>query len=103
MKYRFSWLLLTSLLSAAAMHVSAADVTAGKAKAGMCAGCHGKTGVATIPTYPNLAGQNTAYLEKQLKAFRDGSRKDPIMTAMSKSLTDADIANLSAFYTSLDN
>jgi len=48
-----------------------------------------------------LAGQKAAYLEKQMKAFRDGSRKDPSMEGQSKTLTDVDIANLAAYYASL--
>ena len=54
-----------------------------------------------MPTYPNLKGQKETYLTKQMKAFRDGTRKDPTMNAMAKPLSDADIANLSAFYSSL--
>ena len=53
------------------------------------------------PTFPNLKGHKDAYLVKQLKAFRDGSRKDPTMNGMAKPLTDADIDNLAAFYASL--
>jgi cytochrome c553 len=51
--------------------------------------------------WPNLAGQQQGYLVKQLKAFRDGSRSDPMMTPMAKPLTDGDIANLAAWYNSL--
>ncbi len=53
----------------------AADVEAGKAKAAVCAACHGGRRKALIPNYPHLAGQNAAYLVKQLKAFKDGSRR----------------------------
>jgi cytochrome c553 len=47
-----------------------------------CAACHGATGKATIPIYPNLNGQNAAYTVKQLKDFQSGARKDPTMSAM---------------------
>ncbi len=50
--------------------------------AGGCAGCHGATGKAAIPTYPSLNGQNAAYTVKQLKDFQSGARKDPTMSAM---------------------
>lgn len=80
----------------------AADVAAGKAKAAMCAGCHGPKGISMIPTYPNLAGQKEQYLALQLKAFRDGERKSMLMEPMSKGLSDADIANISAYYAKLD-
>ncbi len=79
----------------------AGDVAAGKAKAGVCAGCHGVEGISMIPMYPNLKGQKSAYTVKQLKAFRDKTRVDPVMAGMSAGLTDADIDNLAAYYESL--
>ncbi len=85
----------------AASSLQAADINAGKAKSATCAGCHGPAGISFAPIYPNLAGQKAAYLEKQLKALRAGTRKDPIMGAMAKPLTDEDIANLSAYFASL--
>ena len=93
---------LSALTLAAASNVAlAGDAAAGKAKAATCAGCHGANGISAVPTYPNLAGQKAAYTAKQLKAFKDGSRKDPTMNAMAKPLSDADIANLAAYYESL--
>jgi cytochrome c553 len=93
---------LTAVTLAASTNAAfAGDIAAGKAKAATCAGCHGVNGVSAVPTYPNLAGQKEAYLEKQLKAFKDGSRKEPTMNAMSAPLTDADIANLAAYFASL--
>ncbi|HHQ4579858.1 TPA: c-type cytochrome [Aeromonas hydrophila] len=79
----------------------AADVEAGKTKAAVCAACHGVEGKALIPNYPHLAGQNAAYLVKQLKAFKDGSRKEPLMVPFMAPLTDADMENLAAYYASL--
>lgn len=81
--------------------IAEGNVEAGKAKSAICAGCHGRNGKANVLNYPHLAGQNAAYLEKQMKAFRSGERKDPIMGAMAKQLSDADIANLAAYYESL--
>ena len=79
----------------------AGDAAAGKAKSATCAGCHGTAGISKNPMWPNLAGQQQGYLVKQLKAFRDGSRTDPMMTPMAKPLSDEDIANLAAWYNSL--
>ena len=79
----------------------AADINAGKTKSVVCAACHGPQGIAVIPGYPHLAGQNAQYLELQLKAFRDETRKNMLMTPMAKGLSDADIANLAAYYASL--
>ncbi len=55
-----------------------------------------------IPMYPNLAGQKEQYLVLQIKAFRDGERKNMVMSAMASGLSDTDIINLSAYYASLD-
>jgi len=79
----------------------AADAAAGKTKAAVCAGCHGAAGVSANPLWPNLAGQKDKYLIKQLKALRDGTRTDPMMSPMAKPLTDADIENLAAYFSSL--
>jgi len=87
------------LLFGSAVH--AGDIIAGKARSASCAGCHGAQGISSNPLWPNLAGQQAGYLVKQLTAFRDGSRTDPMMTPMAKPLTDADIQNLAAWYNSL--
>ncbi len=81
--------------------VFAGDIAAGKAKSTMCAACHGAAGVSAMPMYPNLAGQKKAYLVKQLKAFKSGTRKDPVMSSMAAPLSDTDIANLAAYFSSL--
>lgn len=80
---------------------SAADLAAGKAKAAVCAACHGANGISIIPDYPNLAGQKVKYLESSIKAYRDGERKNPIMSPMASGLTDADVANIAAYFASL--
>lgn len=79
----------------------AADVEAGKAKSMMCSACHGTAGISAVPTYPNLAGQKEAYTVKQLKDFKSGKRNDPTMKGMVAALSDADMANLAAYYASL--
>jgi cytochrome c553 len=86
------------------LHFSAwsADIEAGKAKAMMCNACHGNKGVSMIPMYPNLAGQKEQYLVLQLKAFRDGERKNMQMSPMATGLSDVDIENLAAYFASLD-
>lgn len=81
--------------------LQAQDVEAGKAKAMVCAACHGANGISVIPDYPNLAGQKVKYLESSIKAYRDGERKNPIMSPMASGLTDADIANIAAYFASL--
>jgi cytochrome c553 len=94
--------IVSAVVLASASQVSlAGDAAAGKAKAAACAGCHGANGVSAVPSYPNLAGQKEAYLASSLKAFRDGTRKNATMNAMAKPLTDADIDNLAAYFSSL--
>lgn len=78
----------------------AGDAAAGKAKSAMCASCHGPTGISMSPLWPNLAGQKEQYLVKQIKAFRDGTRQDPMMAPMVAALSDEDIDNLAAYYAS---
>ena len=83
---------------APAVPVHAGDAEAGKAKAVVCSACHGIDGNSINPLWPKLAGQHAAYLAKQMKAFRSGERKDPVMAPMAMGLSDADIDNLAAFY-----
>ena len=64
------------------------NIEAGKAKvAEVCAACHGANGVSVSDTIPNLAGQRRLYIESQLKALKDGSRKNPIMNAIAAQLS----------------
>jgi len=91
-----------ALALAAVPAVLAADIEAGKAKVlAVCAACHGATGVSVTDAIPNLAGQKAMYLESQLKALKDGSRKNPIMNAMAGQLGNDDIANVAAYFASL--
>ncbi len=79
----------------------AADIAAGKKKAGMCATCHGRDGIAVVPDAPNLAGDSPVYLEAQLKAFKSGERKHEQMSIIAQSLSDDDIANLAAWFSAI--
>lgn len=83
---------------AAASAKPVGDAAPGKALAKNCAGCHGETGIASNPAWPKLAAQKEAYLVNALKAFRAGLRKDPMMAGVTRGLSDADIANLAAYY-----
>ena len=89
---------LISILLFASTSAMAGDAAAGKSKSAICASCHGPSGVSSNPLWPNLAGQKEQYLAKQIKAFRDGERKDPMMAPMVAALSDDDIANLAAYY-----
>jgi len=80
----------------------AGDPAAGKAKSATCVACHGAEGKSAIPLYPHLAGQQEQYLAKQMRDFRSGARKDPVMGPMAAPLSDEDIDNLAAYSASLD-
>ncbi|AWL13361.1 Cytochrome c-554(548) [Saliniradius amylolyticus] len=79
----------------------AGDIAAGKEKSVTCVACHGQNGIAQIPMYPNLAGQKEQYLLQQLKAFKEGSRKNMVMSPMVQPLSEEDMKNLAAYYASL--
>jgi cytochrome c553 len=97
-KVLFSIILGLGMLSHANAFVG--DAKAGKAKAATCAGCHGANGIGIMDAYPNIAGQHADYLAKQLKAFKSGERKDPVMAPMAAILSDQDMADVAAYYAS---
>ena len=100
-------LVLAVGVTVSSLSLAAGDPAAGQAKAAVCAACHGANGKAVIPGYPNLAGQNEAYLVNALKAYRSGDRKavgnGAVMAAQSAALSDADIENLAAYYAAMAN
>lgn len=84
--------------------LAAGDVAAGKAKAAVCAACHGADGIAVIPGYPNLKGQNEQYIVSSINAYKNKERTGglaAVMQAQASMLSDADVANLAAYYASL--
>lgn len=94
-------LLLGCVCYFAVTAVSGADLAAGKNSAARCTACHGYNGISANDEWPNLAGQQHGYLVKQLKAYRDGTRTDPVMSPMAEGLTDADIDDIAAWFNSL--
>ena len=79
------------------------NVADGQAKSASCAACHGATGKANNALYPNLAGQNAAYLALALQDYKKGGRSGGqagIMQAFTSALSDQDISDLSAYYAS---
>ena len=94
-------LALPAALLVVPIAVSAADVEAGRATvATVCAACHGANGISVSDTIPNLAGQRPGYLQTQLKALKDGSRRNPIMNAIATQLSTTDIENVAAWFSS---
>ncbi|WP_417670796.1 c-type cytochrome [Roseibium sp.] len=76
------------------------DPSAGRKAAGMCRTCHGLDGYAKIPIAPHIGGEPAPYLVHQLTAFRDGTRDHEMMSVVARSLTDQNIADLAAWYSS---
>lgn len=81
--------------------VVAADIEAGKAKAMLCAACHGSNGISASEDIPNLAGQKAGYLKKAIGDFKSGARKNGMMASVVPMIADADIENIAAYYASL--
>jgi cytochrome c553 len=76
----------------------AADPEAGKAKAQVCAACHGPEGNSQNPTVPTLAGQPEQMIATQLYQFREGNRKDAQMSPMAANLSNAEMNDLAAYF-----
>lgn len=94
-------LLIASVAALAAFGTAnAADATAGQAKSAVCAGCHGMDGNSMNPVWPKLAGQHPTYIAKQLADFKSGNRVDPTMAGMAAPLSEADMADLAAYFAS---
>ncbi|MEW6688574.1 MAG: cytochrome P460 family protein [Pseudomonadota bacterium] len=98
--------LAASIALALAPAAQGADIEAGRARvATVCAACHGANGVSVSDTIPNLAAQRAGYLEAQLRAFKEGTRRPAspasptaTMAAIAAQLSMDDIANVAAFY-----
>ncbi len=80
---------------------SAADYRAAQSAAAACAGCHGAGGQSVSDVWPNLAGQNAAYLARALGAFKTGTRNEPTMAPMAQTVADGDVQKLAAYFSSL--
>lgn len=92
---------ILACLLACAAGAAGADAPPGQARARACVVCHGEFGVSVLPNAPNLAGQPEGYLAEQLKAYRSGKRVNEIMGVIARPLTDAEIADLSAWFASI--
>src|SRR5215813_12036786 len=87
---------LLPLIAAALLPTPAlADAAAGKQKAAACVACHGADGISTNPQWPTLAGQTARYIYLQLRDFKEGRRKDPLMSPVAQTLSREDMQDLS--------
>ena len=102
---KISTLLLHVISASALVAVSGAlaaegDPAAGKRKTSMCVACHGPDGNSTAADFPKIAGQHYDYLLKALKDYKAGARKSPIMATLVANLTQRDMEDLAAWYSS---
>jgi cytochrome c553 len=91
-------LALLALLALLPVCAIAQDAAAGKEKVVVCGACHGADGNSTIPQYPMLAGQTSRYIYLQLKDFKEGRRRDPLMSPMAANLSKKDMFDIAAYY-----
>jgi len=99
MKHFVAVALTASAVFSVSPTFAAGDAASGKAKAAMCASCHGADGNSVNPDWPKLAGQHANYLVKQLEDFKKGTeRSNPLMAGMVASLTKTDMENLAAYF-----
>ena len=93
-----------TLLALCGSAAAQGDAKAGaqKIRALQCVSCHGRDGLSKLPGAPNLAGQGQDYLMGALAAYKGGDRKNEIMSVVAGKLTDADIADLTAYYSAIE-
>jgi cytochrome c553 len=93
-------LILAAACAAFAVHAESGDAEAGMKKSTPCQACHGPKGISVSPEFPNLAGQNQDYIVAALHHYKNGRRKNPIMTGQAANLTERDIEDLAAYFSS---
>lgn len=90
------------LTSMAQISLAKGDPQKGATKVATCMACHGPKGVSSNDLWPNLAGQKYGYLVKQIKDFKSGARKDPLMGPQAVTINDSDIEDIAAYFSSLN-
>ena len=93
-------ILLATLLVATLPALAKGDAEAGKKKSEPCKACHGESGMSATGDFPILAGQHNDYLVHVLNHYKNGKRKNPIMSGQVANLSPKDIADLAAYYSS---
>lgn len=99
-----------AVLFASTAASASGDIAAGKKKAAVCTACHGADGNAVDPQYPRLSGQYQDYLAQTLHEYQAGNRAHPdmgihrsdaVMQGMAANLSDQDIEDIAAYFSSL--
>ena len=89
---------LTFLTAPSLVHAEQGNISAGKALAANCAGCHGEDGNSLTPGFPKLAGQHEGYLVQQLLALKNNNRNAPMMAPYAMGLDIQSMKDLGAYY-----
>jgi cytochrome c553 len=97
---RFAFSIVISGLALSSPALGDGSAEEGQTKATPCVACHGVNGNSANPEWPSVAGQSGPYIIKQLKAFKSGERQNPLMTPMAQPLSDDDMEDLAAYYSS---
>ena len=100
MQLNINKLIMPALLLISFNLIAAGDKERGQVLAATCAACHGMDGNSVNPIWPNLAGQHDFCLERQITLFRDGERENELMSPVVADLSDQDIADLAAYFSS---
>ena len=98
-----AFFIVAPLLVAADVSIAGGDAANGEKLAATCAGCHGADGNSTIPANPKLAGQYESYLRRALTDYRSGARESAIMAGFATALSDQDIRDLAAWFSSQES
>lgn len=102
--FRFG-LIAALVFAALPAHAAKGNATAGEQKSQVCQACHGKdgNGVPNMDMYPRIAGQYADYLVKALKDYKSGARNNPIMAGFAGTLSDEDMHDLAAYFSSQES
>lgn len=92
--------LVLGTLAFASNVAATGDAAAGQKRAAACAACHGPDGNSASGQFPKLAGQNADYIVRELERFKSGERKNPIMAGMAAGLSEQDMQNVAAWFSS---
>lgn len=100
MRIDFAVLTIAVLLSGTSLAQGLVEgsAEAGRAKAITCSACHGADGNSVNPQWPSIAGQHPKYIVRQLQAFKNGTRTEPLMLGQATMLSDEDMRNLAVYF-----
>lgn len=101
-RFVFSVAVAALLVAGGSATAGQGDAAAGRTAAAACAACHGANGNSATDQFPNLAGQVPGYIAAQLAKYKSGERQNPVMAGMVAALSEADMANLDAYYAGLE-